>query len=131
MEGIWRDLLLAVLGGLVALFGQSFLEKRKEARRRDVLQMALREELRAVAFTAPAQTFAGFTSQTFDELFADIGLLLPLGMAQTVIRYHLRMKHLESRIQKGMVGTAPTIEEVEDMEAIRDSLLNDLPKSNQ
>ena len=32
---------------------------------------------------------------------------------------------------RALWAVLPTVEEVEDMEAIRDSLLNDLPKSNQ
>lgn len=72
----WWTILLIVLGAFLALVGQFILEMYKAARRRDVLLMALEEELRAVAFDAPNQWFAGFTSQTFDELFADVALLL-------------------------------------------------------
>ena len=73
MESWWANpILLIVLGAILALGGQFILETWKAARRRDVLLMALEEELQAVAFDAPNQGFAGFTSQTFDELFADV-----------------------------------------------------------
>ena len=130
MEPWWRDPLLVVLGAILgavfALAGQFFLEKWRVARHRKALRMVLREELCAVRFDAPNQTFGAFTSQTFDQLFADVALLLPLVTAQTVIRYHFRMKHLEERIQVGDPHTLPTIDHVKEMEGIRDSLVRDL-----
>ena len=47
------------------------LEWWKARRRRTVVLLALEEELRGVAFNPKDQTFAGFTSQVFDELFVD------------------------------------------------------------
>ncbi len=132
MEPWWRDPLLVVLGAILgavfALAGQFFLEKWRVARHRKALRMVLREELCAVRFDAPNQTFGGFTSQTFDQLFADVALLLPLVTAQTVIRYHFRMKHLEERIREGDPRTLPTIDHVKEMEGIRDSLVRDLAR---
>ncbi len=123
VEPWWRDLLLVVLGAILgavfALAGQFFLEKWRVARHRKALRMVLREELRAVRFDAPNQTFGAFTSQTFDQLFADVALLLPLVTAQTVIRYHFRMKHLEGRIREWDPLTLPTIDHVKEMEGIR------------
>ncbi len=130
MEPWWRDPLLVVLGAILgavfALAGQFFLEKWRVARHRKALRMVLREELCAVRFDAPNQTFGGFTSQTFDQLFADVALLLPLVTAQTVIRYHFRMKHLKEFMKGTDPRTFPTIDNIREMEGIRDSLLKKL-----
>ncbi len=130
MEPWWRDPLLVVIGAILgatfALVGQFFLENWKAARRRKALRMVLREELRAVRFDPPKHSFGGFTSQTFDQLFADVALLLPMETAQRVIRYHFRMKHLEERIRERDPHTLPTIDHIKEMEGIRDSLVKDL-----
>ena len=50
------------------------------------------------------------------------------GRRKGVIRYHFRMKHLEERIQQGVVGILPAVDDVKEMEEIRDFLINDLAK---
>ena len=117
----WIAPLLVVLGAAVALFGQFILEHWRESKRRTVILLALEEELRAVAFKPGSKYISGFTSQTFDELFADIAALLPPVTARRVIRYHLRMKHLD-----GIYRVMLTEEAVREMESLRDELVSEV-----
>ena len=116
-------MLLVLLGAFVALGGQFIFERWKAGRRRKVLLLALEEELRAVAFNPEHRSFGGFTSQTFDELFADVALLLPPEPARNIIRYHLRMKHLQTRVGGNYPPDIPQVREMEDM---RERLLSEL-----
>ena len=43
--------------------------------------------------------FAGFSTQTFDSLFSEMALNLPLTLAQDLMRYHWRMKWPEEKKQ--------------------------------
>lgn len=124
----WSQPLLVILGAVVALGGQIILQRWKWARRRRVIVVALEEELRAVVFDEGGQTFGGFSSQTFDELYADIAALLPDDLARQVIRYHFRMKHLEWVLRDR--GGRPTAQEIRDMEQVHDQILWALRKTH-
>ncbi len=113
---------MVVLGGLLTLGGQWVQGRIHDAKRRKVILLALEEELQAVEFgvNMPGAGFGGFSSQTFDELFSDIPALLPAAVAQDVLRYHFRMKHLALSAVKASLPPS----HVTEMAERRDGLLD-------
>ena len=104
------------------MFTYLMRERWRRARLAKQLAVAFEEELRAVAFYyAPTHspTVGGFSSQTFDTLFAAMAEAMPDTLARGLMRYHWRMKYL---------AHSPLLhhESVQEMEEIRDELLKRL-----
>lgn len=93
----WSEVLSGLTGAFAALAGRALIVRWRQTSEAQGLAIALWEELQAVEFSdlGTGMVFAGFSSQVFDTLFADIAHLFPEGLARDVMRYHWRMKYLE------------------------------------
>ena len=91
-----RQVVAALIGAILALVGQSVASRARSTRVAKRLTRAFWEELSAVNFYGPDDkpTFAGFSSQTFDTMFRELGEL-PESLARDLMRYHWRMKYME------------------------------------
>lgn len=93
----WSEVVSGLTGAFAALTGRALIVRWRQTSEAQGLAIALWEELQAVDFSdpGPGLVFAGFSSQVFDTLFADIAHLFPETLARAVMRYHWRMKYLE------------------------------------
>src|SRR5437867_3381501 len=93
-------LVSGALGGIVGQIGHSLLIRWRAAGSARRLCTAFWEELSAVVFgKLPASQgggplIGGFSSQTFDTMYADVVRSLPDSLARDLMRYHWRMKYL-------------------------------------
>jgi len=73
------------------------------------LALALFEELSAVGFAPgpPTPMFAGFSSQVFDSLFADLARCLPEDLFRAIVRYHWKMKFILEWVSKQRAALGP------------------------
>jgi len=90
----------ALIGGIVALLGQSLTRRASRIRQARRLAVASWEELSATHFYGSeegdaAPNFAGFSSQTFDALFREVAESMPRTLTRDLMRYHWRMKYLK------------------------------------
>ncbi len=72
-----------LLGAALALVSQAVYERLRDAHRARAVADALEAELHGVVFGE--QSFGGFSSHVFDELFGDIAALLPGKLVREVI----------------------------------------------
>lgn len=92
------DLAMAFVGAVIALVGQGVFERWKTVRLGRSLAGALWEELSATEFAEHGGqlTYGGFSTQVFDTLFADISHSLPESLKRAVLRYHWKMKFVQT-----------------------------------
>ena len=114
------EMLLVLLGAVVALGGQFVFHRWRSAHRLKEIALALEEELRGTAFRPPQ--FSGFHDEAFSTFLADIPML-PHETARKILRYYFRMRYLR---HQGMPGGAATYDTVAEMERIRDQLVGEL-----
>lgn len=96
----WSEVASGLVGAVAALAANGLRRRWQETQTAKGLAVAIWEELQAVEFQADSQgnlRFAGFSSQVFDTLFADIAHHFPEDLARQVMRYHWRMKFLVER----------------------------------
>lgn len=105
-----NQIIAGLVGALAALALRGVRQRWREAAQSQALARALWEELSAVGFGSGSDdvlSFAGFSSQVFDTMFADIAHLFPEALARRVMRYHWRMKYLdEVRDERGIRSQA-------------------------
>ncbi len=90
----------ALIGALIALALQWVTGRWTRALTGKRLSVAFWEELSAVNFYGTEEndpTFAGFTSQTFDTLFREMAVSMPVDLSRALMQYHWRMKWLEEK----------------------------------
>lgn len=94
----FKQVVAGLIGAVLALAAQWLLREATKARTAKRLSTALWEELSATQFYGPAPraNFAGFSSQTFDGLFREVAEALPESLSRDLMRYHWRMKYMES-----------------------------------
>ena len=102
-------LLVSAFGGAcLALFGQWLGNRYDEKALGQRLVTAFWEELSATNFYTsnsvnyPGPAIGGYSSQTFDTLYAEMVRSLPATVARDLMRYHLRMKYLWSQQVSGI-----------------------------
>ena len=103
-------------GAVIALLGQWLVNRARNAWTAKRIALAFYEELSAVSFADVGyvslqhkRRIGGFTSQTFDTLFAAVATTLPRSLTKALMRYHWRMKMLSDFQQKvGSLDTWPT-----------------------
>lgn len=100
----------AFLGAVLAFLSRGVYDRWVNGATTRRLALALFEELSAVEFAPgpPAPHFAGFSSQVFDSLFAELSRYFPEGLFRAVVRYHWKMKFIEEQVraQRRTLGSA-------------------------
>lgn len=125
-EPWWTAPLLIVLGAALSLGGQVLYHRASIARRRQVIAVALEEEIRGVAFSG--NSFGGFSSLAFDQVLSEAADVLPPDVARTVLRYYFRMKYLQDWISNPAKygGKPPGSGDIQEMSKQRDELMASL-----
>lgn len=92
-----RQMVAALLGGIIALAGRAATVRAVHAKTAQRLCMAFYEELNATRFygSQDSPNFAGFSAQTFDSLFQEMSQCLPRALVRDLMKYHWRMKYME------------------------------------
>jgi len=89
----------ALIGALFALGLQQVAGRWRKALTGQRLSYAFWEELSAVDFYDGynGPTFGAFTSQTFDTLFREMAISMPVDLSRALMQYHWRMKWLAEK----------------------------------
>jgi len=124
----WKLLLSALGGALASLAIQGVWKLRQDAITAKHLCVAFREELLATSFyvsrsvNRPGRCMGGFSSQTFDSVFAEALRALPISLSRHLMNYHWRAKYLWE--QQAQLPSLDLLDKsYDELKALREDLL--------